>query len=173
MDGFECGSALRWTGRPRCQERLWRCGAVGSLAVGTFDTAYLEDGIALNSSHSRRRGAQADRPKSRFRLMALAPSNLITLCQKRRCLQPTSADVSRLLRLMVQSVYSHRERFVHELVLKPSRPRSLRSPSHPTRGLRPAPLGCEPARRGFRSAAARPDSSNPATPISARSQPRA
>jgi hypothetical protein len=71
------------------------------------------------------------------------------------------------------SVYSDRKIFVRELVLKPSRPGWLRPPSHPTRCLCPAPLGCEPARRGFRSAAAKPGSSNPAIPGSARSPPRA
>ena len=63
--------------------------------------------------------------------------------------------------------------FVGELVLKPSRPGWLRPPSHPTRCLRPAPLRCAPARRGFRSATAKPDSSNPAIPGSVRSPPRA
>ena len=83
------------------------------------------------------------------------------------------ADVSRLLHLMVHSVYSDREIFVRELVLKPSRPGWLRPPSHPTRCLRPAHLGCEPARRGFHSAAAKPGSSNPAIPVSVRSPRRA
>ena len=112
-------------------------------------------------------------PKSRFRPTALAFLELNRSLSREATSPADICRCSRLLHLMVHSVYSDRELFVREVVLKPSRPGWQRPPSHPTRCLGPAPLGREPARRGFRSAAARPDSSNPAIPESVRSPLRA
>ena len=169
--GGMCSEADRTTNMPRVRVSR-RSGWI--TGCGTFDTACLEDGNAPNSSHSGRRGERAIDPQKPLSTYGSGFPRIESLSLSREAMSP--ADIcrcSRLLHLMVHSVYFDRELFVREVVPKPSRPGWLRSPSHPTRCLRPAPLGREPARRAFRSAAARPDSSNPAIPGSVRSPPRA
>src|SRR3984885_6251607 len=168
--GGMCSEADRTTNMPRVRVSR-RSGWI--TGCGTFDTACLEDGNAPNSSHSWRAASGPIDAQKPLRPTALAFLEL-NHSLSREAMSP--ADIcrcSRLLHLMVHSVYFDRELFVREVVPKPSRPGWLRSPSHPTRCLCPARLERELALRGFPSAAAKPGSSNPAIPESVRSPTRA